>query len=178
MQTVVKRSAQVLKIPPRHADGVFLWCAKHVWNLWDPQQNLKATLKTSGAMHGALHLHLHCMCMRKGQAKILIESISIETICEQNSARQPLHKLPSVPAAHVWKVNQWTGENAFFFCFQSEQKQKNVKQFKKVHLFEGKVFFKSFGCQVIFNLLKFQGQVNTTMEWQGWIRGNFSQISR
>ena len=26
----MKRSAQVLKIPPRHADGVFLWCAKHV----------------------------------------------------------------------------------------------------------------------------------------------------
>ena len=177
----MKRSAQVLKIPPRHADGVFLWCAKHVWNLWDPQQNLKAPLKTSGAMHGALHLHLHCAW------------ICIACACARDRPRYLLNRYPlkrtklreaaAAQAAFRSSSTRLKGEpvnrrKRVFFCFQSEQKQKNVKQFKKVHLFEGKVFSKSFGCQVIFNLLKFQGQVNTTMEWQGWIRGNFSQISR
>ena len=65
-----------------------------------PPKNVRSDAR-SVAFAFALRLNLHCMCMRKGQAKILIESISIETICEQNSARQPLHKLPSVLAAHV-----------------------------------------------------------------------------
>ena len=44
-----------------------------------------------------------------------------------NSGRQPLHKLPSAPAAHVWKVNRRDDG----YCFQNVQ---NVE--KNVHLFE------------------------------------------
>ena len=173
----MKRSAQVLKIPPRHADGVFLWCAKHVWNLWDPQQNLKAPLKTSGAMHGALHLHLHCAW------------ICIACACARDRPRYLLNRYPLKQYANKTPrgsrctsclpfqqhtFERWTAENDnFFFVFKVTS-----EMWEKSPPFQRKVFSKSFGCQVIFNLLKFQGQVNTTMEWQGWIWRNFTQISR
>ncbi len=140
--------------------------------------------------------------MCKGKAKIRIQSIceqklmiliSSEKTCDETSfEKKNLHTsllLGSTPdrlreaaaaqAAFRSSSTRLKGEpqRRRFYCFQSEQKTTKCRKCrKKCPPLRGKSSPSDLFCQVIFNLLKFQGQVNITMEWQGWI--NFTQISR